>query len=158
MNRAYANYSDGKWTAYIHGQTYTRPLNPDSMLLGRLFEGEYYDQLASSSNGDGDNAKIANVTSHLLSIPKEGEEVKIVLKVPTMQGGSAMMTTLPRRTDSRGEFDEWIQLGGSGWPRGDGSGGPVLQVQAEYGSTNAKQSKFSPSICILSDPERGGVL
>ncbi|RPA80297.1 hypothetical protein BJ508DRAFT_415470 [Ascobolus immersus RN42] len=119
---AYANYTNNRWNAYIHGQAYTRPLDPSNEQIQRILPSGQLSQIQR-------NDMLTNFTSHLLLLPQEGVTITLNFKQTGGQGnGGEQSVTLPRKSDSRGEFNEWVQLPGNGWPAAGNGGGPVAKV------------------------------
>jgi hypothetical protein len=128
----YANYTTAGWNARIRGQMYTLPYFnlPQSKkddLAEDFLPGVDWNTLSATEK---DNAR--NLTGHIYSIPKPGQDVTFHFKVAPQSPGSAtggqtweQVVKFPYTTNSAGEVAGFLPLSDPNkqLPAGNGSGG-----------------------------------
>lgn len=160
----YANYTNNSsWNVRIRGQMATFPYYklPQRVQdeLAEIFVPNV--DMNALTPAERDNAR--NLTGMLFSVPKSGQEVKLHLKWAGESPGSTgqgweQRLTWPRRTDSAGEIEGFVQLADSSrrLPRGIGIQGGhvgVLDVWTEGIESGNSTAYLVPEegITILSD-------
>jgi len=101
----YANYTGDRWNLLVHGLVYKTPLT-SGPALEEAADG-FVPDVEVKDLPPQQKANALNLTAALYSIPVEDEGLNFDLSV---NGSNVASFDFPVLTDSRGEFNKWIQL------------------------------------------------
>lgn len=104
--RSYANWTGQGWNVRIHGLAYKDPNVTDEQL--DHISSVFISDLDVESLNDTERAQSRNMSSLLISLPTSDVPLNFSLVNPVTN--NSLSIQFPDKTDSRGEFDRFIQL------------------------------------------------
>lgn len=143
----FANWTGNGWNVRIHGQAYKQPPANDSVLdhISSVFIAD----LDVSQLNETGHRQSRNMSALMLALPQDDERLNFTLTSPV--SNNSLVIEFPAATDSRGEFDAFIQLTSDMIPSNDSvMSWPMYTVNVNSGNSTVW---FVPQkgVTILSD-------
>ncbi|KAG8810585.1 hypothetical protein FRC18_003989 [Serendipita sp. 400] len=129
---SYANWTSSGWNVRIHGQAYRQP-PANNETLDRISSIFIADLEVSSLNETG-LQQSRNMSASMLALPAGDVNLNFTLTSPI--SNASLLIDFPVATDSRGEFDQFIQLNAQDVPTNTSvMSWPLYTVNVESGNT-----------------------